>query len=71
MQAVIVVIDRQEGGKEVLREKGIKLYSLITASEFAEIAHNKGLINEAEKATSFNTSGKGGKGRAWHLNLFF
>jgi uridine monophosphate synthetase len=51
VQAVIVVIDRQEGGKEVLHEKGIKLYSLITASEFAEIAHNKGLINEAEKTT--------------------
>jgi uridine monophosphate synthetase len=51
VQAVIVVIDREEGGKEILQENGIKLYSLVTAREFAEIAHEKGLINETEKTT--------------------
>lgn len=49
VKAVVVVIDRQEGGKEILEKDGIKLYSLITASEFAEIAHKKKLINDAER----------------------
>lgn len=45
----IVIIDRQEGAEEKLREKGIKLLSLLKASEFATIARNENLIDEKQK----------------------
>lgn len=46
---VVVIVNRQEGGEENLKENGIKLYSLLNAKEFAEIAYRKKLISEAEK----------------------
>jgi len=46
---VVVVIDRQEGAEEKLKERGIALLSLLRASEFAEIALKEGLIEEEQK----------------------
>jgi len=45
----VVIIDRQEGAEEKLRERGIGLLSLLKTSEFATIARNENLIDEKQK----------------------
>jgi orotate phosphoribosyltransferase len=45
---ILVIVDRQEGAEEKLGERGIKLFSLIRATEFAKIAYSENLIGEEE-----------------------
>lgn len=42
----VVLIDREQGAKEALREIGVKLHYLIKISQVAKILLNKGLIDE-------------------------
>ncbi|MCD6340733.1 MAG: orotate phosphoribosyltransferase [Desulfurococcales archaeon] len=46
VEAAAVIIDREQGARELLMSNGIKFYSLIRASEFFKILLMEGLINE-------------------------
>ena len=41
VDSALVVIDRQEGAEEKLREIGVKLYSLFTSAELLRLAHSR------------------------------
>ena len=47
----VVLIDRQEGGKEKLMQNGVKLHSLLNMSEMASKLHEIGTIDEAQLKT--------------------
>jgi orotate phosphoribosyltransferase len=47
----IVLLDREEGGRERLEKSGIRLHSLIRISEIAEKLHEIGAIDEAQLKT--------------------
>lgn len=44
----VVLIDREEGGKEVLAKDDIRLYCLLKASEAASTLHEMGAISDVE-----------------------
>lgn len=44
----LVLVDREEGGKEALAELGVKLHCLITMTEAARILHDMGTITEEQ-----------------------
>ena len=48
---VVVLIDREEGGKEMLSKEKINLHYLLKASEAANILHEIGAINNMELNT--------------------
>lgn len=50
----IVLVDRQQGGKEQLAEHGIKLHSVFTMSELLDIYVEAGLISEETKEEVIN-----------------
>lgn len=45
---IVVVLDRQQGGKEMLEAKGLNVHSLFNITEVCEILHKNGLIAEDE-----------------------
>lgn len=45
---VLVVIDREQGGREALEEKGYNLYALFTASELVDLYLQEGKISQAQ-----------------------
>jgi uridine monophosphate synthetase len=45
----LVLVDRQQGGKEELAKHGIQLHSVFTMSELLDIYIERGLINEETK----------------------
>jgi len=47
---IVVVLDRQQGGKEKLEAKGYKVHSLFNISEVVEILREENHIDEAEVA---------------------
>jgi orotate phosphoribosyltransferase len=47
----VVLIDRQEGGKERLLQEGIKLHSLLNMDEIANKLHEIGVIDEEQLKT--------------------
>jgi len=51
---VYVVIDREQGGKEALEKEGIKLYSLATMTEVAEMLYNCGILPKEKYETIIN-----------------
>jgi orotate phosphoribosyltransferase len=55
----IVLIDRQEGGKEKLLRDGIKLHSLLNMSEMANKLHEIGAIDEEQLKTILKQVKKG------------
>ena len=42
----IIVLDREQGGTKVLKEKGVTLHSLITLRELVDYMLSKGLITQ-------------------------
>jgi uridine monophosphate synthetase len=49
----VVLLDRLEGGKEKLAERGIKLHALLNITETAETLHELGTIDEDQLKTIF------------------
>ncbi|MBC7555848.1 MAG: orotate phosphoribosyltransferase, partial [Chryseobacterium sp.] len=47
---IVVVLDREQGGKEFLEEKGFKIHSLFNITEVCEILRKNNLISEEEIA---------------------
>ena len=45
---IVVVLDREQGGKEMLEEKGFKVHSLFNITEVCEILRKNNLISEEE-----------------------
>jgi uridine monophosphate synthetase len=45
---IVVVLDREQGGKEILEGKGFKVYSLFNITEVCEILRRNNLISEEE-----------------------
>jgi orotate phosphoribosyltransferase len=43
---VLVFVDREEGGREHLKTRGIELYSILKISEILQTLHKSNLINE-------------------------
>ncbi|MEM2174871.1 MAG: phosphoribosyltransferase family protein [Candidatus Micrarchaeia archaeon] len=41
---VYVVLDREQGGKEILEKEGIRLYSVLTITEVAKKLHENGIL---------------------------
>lgn len=41
---VIIVLDREQGGKAILENEGVKLHALITLKELMEYMRDKGLV---------------------------
>lgn len=48
---VVVLLDREEGGREKLEESGIKLHALLNISEIANKLHEIGAIDEEQLKT--------------------
>ena len=46
MKNVLIVLDREQGCKEALEEKGIALHKLITLKELLDYMKKNGLIEE-------------------------
>ena len=44
---VLVLVDREQGGKEELAKQGLKLHSVFTAGEILEILHKHSKIDDA------------------------
>lgn len=55
----VVLLDREEGGKERLEKDGVRLHSLIGVSEIAEKMHEIGVIDEAQLKTILRQIKKG------------
>ncbi|MGB9671707.1 MAG: orotate phosphoribosyltransferase [Candidatus Bathyarchaeales archaeon] len=55
----VVLLDREEGGKERLEKAGIRLHSLIRISEIAEKLHEIGAIDEVQLKTILRQIKKG------------
>ena len=55
----VVLLDREEGGKERLEKAGIMLHSLIRISEIAEKMHEIGAIDEVQLKTILRQIKKG------------
>lgn len=49
----VVLLDRQEGGKEKLARSGIKLHALLNITETAKTLHELGTIDEEQLKTIF------------------
>jgi orotate phosphoribosyltransferase len=47
----VVLLDRQEGGKEKLEKNGIKLHALLNITETASMLHELGTIDEEQLKT--------------------
>lgn len=47
----VVLIDRQEGGKEKLEKRGIKLHALLNMSDITNTLYELGTIDEEQKKT--------------------
>jgi orotate phosphoribosyltransferase len=47
----VVLLDRQEGGKERLRKSGVKLHSLLSIMGIADTLHELGSIDEDQLKT--------------------
>lgn len=45
--AILVVVDRQQGARDILCKRGIFLYSLFTLSEIVEVLYNQGKIDQS------------------------
>ncbi|WP_304342780.1 orotidine-5'-phosphate decarboxylase [Chryseobacterium koreense] len=45
---IVVVLDRQQGGKEMLQSKGYNVHTLFTISEVCEILKDEGLLMDEE-----------------------
>lgn len=45
---IVVVLDRQQGGKELLENKGYRVHTLFSISEVCEILSDEGLLSEGE-----------------------
>ncbi|MBI2138910.1 orotate phosphoribosyltransferase [Candidatus Woesearchaeota archaeon] len=43
---VIVILDREQGGKAMLADEGLELHSLITLKELLDYMHKKGKVDE-------------------------
>ncbi|UCD96500.1 MAG: orotate phosphoribosyltransferase [Candidatus Bathyarchaeota archaeon] len=56
----VVLIDREEGGKERLGESGIRLHYLLKASEAANTLHQVGAITDSELTTILKQSKRKG-----------
>ena len=56
----IVLLDRFQGGKEMLQSQGVKLHSLLTLPEVLEVLHSKGKIDQemAGKVREFLSANK-------------
>ena len=48
---IVVVLDRQQGGKELLEQKGYRGYTLFTITEVVKILHEAGEIDAEQVAT--------------------
>ncbi|MEM3577988.1 MAG: orotate phosphoribosyltransferase [Candidatus Bathyarchaeia archaeon] len=55
----VVLLDREEGGREKLEKTGIRLHSLIRISEIAEKMHEIGAIDEEQLKTILRQIKKG------------
>lgn len=55
----VVLLDREEGGRERLEKAGIRLHSLIKISEIAEKMHEMGAIDEEQLKTILKQIKKG------------
>ncbi len=47
---IVVVLDRQQGGKEFLEQKGYRVYTLFTMTEVVKILHEAGEIDDEQVA---------------------
>ena len=47
---IVVVLDRQQGGKELLEQKGYRVYTLFTITEVVKILHEAGEIDAEQVA---------------------
>ena len=47
---IVVVLDRQQGGKELLEQKGYRVHTLFTITEVVEILHKAGEIDNEQVA---------------------
>ena len=47
---IVVVLDRQQGGKELLEQKGCRVHTLFTITEVVEILHKAGEIDNEQVA---------------------
>ncbi|MEM3104117.1 MAG: hypothetical protein QXD69_01280, partial [Candidatus Bathyarchaeia archaeon] len=47
----VVLIDREEGGKEALDKSGIRLFSLLTITEASKILYQLGVLDEEHYKT--------------------
>lgn len=47
----VVLLDRQEGGKETLAKRGIKVHAMLNVTEIATRLHEMGTINEEQLRT--------------------
>lgn len=45
---IVVVLDRQQGGKQILEQKGYRVHTLFTITEVCEILSDEGLLDEGE-----------------------
>jgi len=57
----VVLLDREEGGREKLRKNGIKLHALLNVSEIAKKLHEIGAIDEEQLKTILKQVKKGNK----------
>lgn len=57
----VVLLDREEGGMERLREIGIRLHALLKVSEVASRLHEMGVIDEEQMKTILKQTKKGWK----------
>lgn len=55
----VVLLDRQEGGKETLAKNGIRLHALLNISETAKTLHELGTIDEEQLKTILKQIKKG------------
>ncbi len=45
---IVVVLDREQGGKQLLENKGYRVHTLFTITEACEILHNEGQLSDEE-----------------------
>lgn len=45
---IVVVLDREQGGKQLLEEKGFRVHTLFSITEVCQILKEKGILNETE-----------------------